>query len=229
MTWRHELALGAPGYPRYLAAIKDAPATLYVKGDAAALALPCVSVVGMREASGAGKGAALAIGEWLARRGVCVVSGAAEGIDTSAHEGALAGGGPTVAVLGHGLQMAYPKQNAGLADRIVASGGALATEYAEGTRPAKVFFVRRDRIITGLSLATVLVESRAEGGSMHAVRFAREQTRPIFAVASGAAGFCRDGAEMAWRRFGATWVHSAAQLWGHVGPLVERWREGEGR
>jgi DNA processing protein len=219
------LRLGGPGYPPPLARIPGPPPALYVKGDPRALLGPCVAVVGTRGASAAGRRAAFAIGERLAGLGVCVVSGLALGIDGEAHGGALVAGGCTVAVLAHGLDRpAYPPAHAPLAGDIVAGGGALVSEYPDGTPVAGWRFVKRDRIQAALGLAVVLVESGERGGSFHALKAAKALGRPIFAVSSAGAGFKREGMCRAIDEFGARRVHSMAQLALGALQIVERWR-----
>lgn len=220
-----QVDLGASAYPTALARIKGPPLRLYVRGDLAALAGPAVAVVGTREASAPGRKAAFAIGERLAAMGLTVVSGLAVGVDCEAHGGCLAAGGRTVGVLAHGLDRVYPKEHEQLAKDIVSGHGALVTEYAEGTRPSKPTLVWRNRVTTGLCLATVLVESAAQSGSMHSVRFAHEQGRPIFAVNSSAPGFQREGARRAVSEFGARSVLSLSELANAIGSVVEAWRK----
>ncbi len=212
MTTR-AIDLGAPGYPASLAAIRDPPKRLYVRGDVGALAGPSVAVIGTRKASAAGKRCAFTSGSQLALRGIVVVSGLALGIDAEAHLGALAAkGAGTVAVLAHGLHMAYPAGHLTMARDIASGGGALVSEYPDGTPPAPVQFVARARIQAGLARAVVLVESHRHGGSFHTLRYAREMGRPIFAVWSDAPGFSTAGAERARDEFGATVMRSTGEL-----------------
>lgn len=174
---------GASDFPALLARAKDAPAALFVRGSAEALREPkAVAVVGTREPSSYGSRCARKISETLAKDGWCIVSGLAAGIDSEAHRGALAAGGKTVAVLAHGLDRVYPRANAKLADEILEKSGALVSEYPPGAPPARGQFVERDRIQSGLALATLLVESDLDGGAMHTVRFAREQGRTVYAM-----------------------------------------------
>lgn len=175
--------LGEPGYPPLLGRAKDAPAALFIRGSDEALRAPkAVAIVGTREPSRYGSRCARKISETLARGGWCVVSGLAAGIDAEAHQGALEGGGKTVAVLAHGLDRVYPRAHDKLAEEIVLKSGALVSEYPPGAPPARGQFVERDRIQSGLALATLLIESDLDGGAMHTARFAREQGRAVYAM-----------------------------------------------
>lgn len=175
--------LGEPGYPALLGRAKDAPAALFIRGSDDALREPrSVAVVGTREPSRYGSRCARKISETLARDGWCVVSGLAAGIDAEAHRGALDGGGKTVAVLAHGLDRVYPRAHDKLAEEILQKSGTLVSEYPPGAPPARGQFVERDRIQSGLALATLLIESDLDGGAMHTARFAREQGRAVYAM-----------------------------------------------
>lgn len=225
VTALHKFALGSDGYPPLLARIKGPPAELYLRGDARALALPCITIVGTRRATDPGRCAAWAAGGTVAGLGACVVSGLAVGCDGEAHGGALAAGGATVAVLAHGLDRpVYPSEHAMLAGDILGGGGALVSEYPDGTPPEPRRFVERDRVQAGLSIATVLVESDERGGSFHALRAARDAGRPVFAILSHDERFLQSGARRAEREFGATVVRSTRELAAALGPLVEVWR-----
>jgi DNA processing protein len=144
-----------PGYPPLLSELHDPPATLFVRGDADALPEAAVAVVGARSCSAYGAQVARTLARELASAGLVVVSGLARGVDGEAHRGALDGGGRTVAVLGCGIDRDYPRSHAELARRIIASG-AVVCEYPPGVEPAPWRFPARNRIIAGLSLATVV-------------------------------------------------------------------------
>jgi DNA processing protein len=177
------LVLDDGAYPALLREIADPPLTLYVKGDwAACLDSPCVAVVGSRRASTYGQNVAVMLARDLASRGVCVVSGLARGVDAAAHRGALEAGGRTVAVLGTGLDEVYPRDHKKLAEEILAKGGALVSQFPLGTPPIPENFPYRNRIISGLSLGTVLVEAAENSGSLITARLAMEQNREVFAV-----------------------------------------------
>jgi DNA processing protein len=170
-------------YPPLLRQLYDPPARLYLRGDAAAelLARPCVAVVGARSCSQYGAEVARMLGRELGAAGVVVVSGLARGIDGEAHRGALADAGPTVAVLGCGIDRDYPRSHTALARRVCATG-LLVSEYPPGVEPAPWRFPARNRIIAGLCLATVVVEARERSGALITADFALELGRDVFAV-----------------------------------------------
>ena len=170
-------------YPSSLREIYDPPIVLYVKGAwAECLDQPCIGVVGSRKCSTYGQNAANMLARDLAQRGLTVVSGFARGIDAAAHRGALEAGGRTVAVLGTGIDEVYPRDHKKLAEEILASGGALVSQFPLGTPPVSENFPYRNRIISGLSLGTVVVEAAENSGSLITARLAMEQNREVFAV-----------------------------------------------
>jgi len=189
-------------YPRLLAEAPDAPIGLYVQGDVD-LNAPCIAIVGSRKCSLYGQGVARKLGAVLAQSGLTVVSGMARGIDTAAHLGALEAGGKTVAVLGCGLDIVYPPENIDLYKRLAAEG-ALVSEFVLGTRADKQTFPIRNRIIAGLCLGVIVVESDSKGGSMITARLAAEYGRDVFAVpgridqpsSKGCHELIRDGATL---------------------------------
>jgi DNA processing protein len=168
-------------YPPLLAQLHDPPRRLYVRGSVDALGEPAVAIVGARSCSAYGSHVARSLARELAAAGVVVVSGLARGIDGEAHRGALEAGGPTVAVLGCGIDRDYPRAHAGLAERIRANG-AVISEYPPGVEPAPWRFPARNRIIAGLSLATAVVEARERSGALITADFALELGREVFAV-----------------------------------------------
>jgi DNA processing protein len=174
------VAAGDPEYPEDLADLFDPPAGLFVRGSIEA-GRPRVAVVGARNCSPAGSEMAWALGRALAEAGVWVVSGAARGVDSAAHRGALAAGGPTVAVLGCGIDISYPRQNRGMLEAIVRHG-ALVTEYPPGTPPEPFRFPARNRIVAGLARAVVVVEGATGSGSMITADHALDLGRDVFAV-----------------------------------------------
>jgi DNA processing protein len=192
---------GAAGYPPLLAEVPGAPAVLWVSGRTLEPA-PYVGVVGTRRASRYGLEVARWMGRELAAAGVVVVSGMAAGIDAAAHRGALTTGS-TVAVLGSGVDVCYPRSNAALYGQI-AEEGSLVSEYPPGTTPAPWRFPARNRIIAGMSLGVVIVEARQDGGAMITARLALEYGREVFAVAGpvhaagseGPHALVRDGARL---------------------------------
>ena len=196
------LQLGEPGYPRLLAAIHDPPLVLWVRGDVRALDHPSVAIVGARAASPAGLEVARRLGRDLAAAGLVVVSGLARGVDASAHVGALEGG-RTVAVLGSGVDVIYPPDNRELAERLCGNGAVLS-ELPPGSPPCAHHFPQRNRIISGLSLAVIVVEAAAKSGSLITAACALDQGREVMAVPGnalagrnrGAHALIRDGARL---------------------------------
>lgn len=173
---------GKPGYPPLLAELHDPPARLHLRGGPVkTLCLPAVAIVGARSCSPYGAQVARELGRELAAAGIVVVSGLARGIDGEAHRGALAAGGPTVAVLGCGIDRDYPRAHTELARRI-AESGLVVSEYPPGVEPAPWRFPARNRILAGLARATVVVEARERSGALITADFALELGRDVFAV-----------------------------------------------
>jgi DNA processing protein len=197
------LASAEPDYPAGLRAIPDPPPVLAVLGDLAALHGPAVAIVGARNASTNGCRFAKALAAELAAAGLVVVSGLARGIDTAAHEGALAAGGRTVAVIASGVDVPYPPENEPLARRI-AQQGSVVSERPLGAAPQARHFPRRNRIIAGLALGVVVVEAAPGSGSLITARLAAEQGREVMAVPGspmdprhqGTNALLRDGASL---------------------------------
>jgi DNA processing protein len=173
-------------YPPLLAELASAPVALYLRGRPEILLSAQLAIVGSRNPTVGGERTAREFAHFLARAGLTITSGLASGIDASAHEGALdgaAGGrGATVAVLGCGLDETYPPENRDLAERILAQGGALASEFPPGTPPLRQNFPRRNRLISGLSLGTLVVEAARHSGSLITARLAAEQGREVYAI-----------------------------------------------
>jgi DNA processing protein len=192
-----------PAYPPNLRQVYNAPPLLYVRGGIQERDEWAVAVVGTRRASVYGKEAARMLSGDLARAGVTVVSGLARGIDSVAHRACLDAGGRTIAVLGSGVDVIYPAQNANLAAEIV-ERGALVSEYALGTHPEARNFPPRNRIISGLALGTIVVEADLSSGARITADFAAEQGREVFAVpgsifargSRGANALIQEGAKM---------------------------------
>jgi len=170
-----------PAYPPQLREIGWAPFLLYVRGDVDLLATPSIAVVGTRRASEYGLQAARMLAGDLAAAGVTIVSGLALGIDGAAHRAALGIGGPTIAVLGCGIDVAYPPRHAQLQEEI-ATKGAVVSEYPPGTPPDGGNFPARNRIVSGLAVATLVVEAGETSGALLTARDAAEQGRDVFAV-----------------------------------------------
>lgn len=218
------IALGDPAYPQRLAEIIDAPPIIYVKGDLAALTCTGVAVVGTREASKAGLKAAAVIGEYIVRRGLSVVSGLALGIDAAAHNGALKGRGITIAILAHGLDSLSPKTNRPIADQLLAAGGALVSEHPPGVPARPPEFVRRNRIQSGMSLCSVVVESSEQGGAMHQAAFTVKQKRPLIAMLSRdeSSDLNETGGRKLIKDFHALAVRSTSELGQYLDQFLEK-------
>lgn len=178
----HVIALEDAAYPPPLRQIYDPPLVLYVRGDVAALSRPGIAVVGTRHPTPYGTGMAERLACDLAARGLVIFSGLARGVDSAAHRGAISAKGRTVAVLGTGVDVIYPKENTRLSDQILALGGALISEFALNTFPAPQNFPIRNRIISGISSGVLVVEAAEYSGTRITSRCALEQNREVFAV-----------------------------------------------
>jgi DNA processing protein len=216
----HLLRIDDPRYPSLLREISRPPPVLYVCGSLDVLALPQLAIVGSRNCSAEGAGTAHAFAAHLAGAGFCITSGLAEGIDAAAHLGALhAQGGRTIAVCGTGPDSVYPRRHAGLAAQIVASGGAMVSEFAPGTPVSRSNFPRRNRIISGLAVGVLVVEASTRSGALISARHAMEQGREVFAipgsihnpVARGCHQLIREGAHL---------VETAADVIDELGALL---------
>lgn len=172
-----------PEYPELLKEIYDPPAFLWVRGEFLKRDNFAVAIVGTRRATSYGRHIASTLAADLADRGITVVSGLAYGIDTAAHRGAADARGRTIGILGSGIDRIYPGSNRALAQRIIKSG-CLLSEYALGAQPDAPNFPRRNRVISGMTLGTVIVEAFEEGGALITARLACEQNREVFAVPS---------------------------------------------
>ena len=190
-------------YPDLLRQIATPPLLLFARGDVNLLRRSSIAIVGARRASRAGREVAATLAGQLSERGITVVSGLALGIDGAAHDAALGRPGSTIAVLGCGLDVIYPRQHRGLAARI-ADKGLIVSEFSVGSRPMKHHFPRRNRIIAGLSLGTVVVEAAERSGSISTANHALENGREVFAVpgrvlnplAGGCNNLIRQGARL---------------------------------
>lgn len=178
-------------YPQLLKEIYDAPISLYCQGDARILNRQAIGIVGCREASNYGRSAAKYFSYHLAQKGFNVISGLAKGIDSYAHMGAI--GGKTIAVVGNGLDIVYPKENEPLAKQILERGGAIVSEYPLGTKPEKMNFPARNRIISGMSKGILVVEAKEKSGTLITVDFALEQGRDVFVVPGNINSICSVG------------------------------------
>lgn len=203
----HCLQWGTADYPRLLAEIADPPPLLFLRGDPAALHRDLIAVVGSRNPSPSGNRAATQLARDLAAAGLGIVSGLALGIDAACHRGALAADGITVAVLGNGADHIYPRQHQSLAEDILEHDGALVSEFPPGVGPRAENFPRRNRIISGLTLGTLVIEAAPRSGSLITARLALEQNREVFAVpgsiynplALGCNGLIQQGAKLVQR------------------------------
>jgi DNA processing protein len=173
---------GCPEYPERLKEIYDPPPVLWVKGDTKLLSRPAIAVVGTRHPTPYGTGMAEMLSRDLAARRLLIVSGMARGIDSCAHKGALLARMPTVAVWGTGVDVVYPKENKKLAEQILETGGAIVSELPLGTFPAPQNFPRRNRILSGMSVAVLVVEAGENSGTRVTARCAAEQNRDLYAV-----------------------------------------------
>jgi DNA processing protein len=217
---RQVLVLGDAAYPAPLLHSPDPPLLLYLQGDPALLASPCVAIVGSRKPTAQGRDHARRFAEVLAGQGWTIVSGLAAGIDGAAHEGALAARGRTIAVVGTGLDRVYPPSHRDLAHRIAATG-LLVSEMCLGTPPLAANFPQRNRIIAGLSRGTLVVEAALKSGSLITARLASEAGREVMAIPgsilSGQSAGCH-----ALIRQGAALVESPEQVVEELGPLAGR-------
>jgi DNA processing protein len=218
-------ALATPSYPSHLEDVLDAPALLFGSGAGIASLEPGIAVVGTRQASSTGTAIAFAVAKSLAVAGIPVYSGMARGIDTAAHRGALAGGGFTAAVMGTPITKRYPAENRDLADEIVEAGGALLSEFTPETRTLPWHFLRRNRTMSGLAIATLVVEAGMTSGAKAQATAALKHGRAVYlpdsliASQSWAAAMVRDGIDgVRARRFThvneiiAQFVHSTASV-----------------
>ena len=192
-----------PNYPASLKQLYDSPTGLYCLGDASCLPKQGVAIVGTRRPTLYGRSIAKRLAGELVRAGYCIVSGMARGIDAEAHQGALDAGGPTIAVLGCGVDIVYPPEHIDLY-RQIQKQGAVISEFKLGRRADKQTFPMRNRVIAGMTLATLVIESGAHGGSMITARFAGESGKQVFAVpgridqasSEGCHALIRDGATL---------------------------------
>ncbi|MCC2616894.1 DNA-processing protein DprA [Aestuariibacter halophilus] len=178
----HYIARADPHYPPLLALLSDAPTLIFCRGDPMLLLRPQIAVVGSRQPTRYGQEVTGHLCAALVRQHWVITSGLASGIDGCAHRGALQGQGKTIAVLGNGIDHTYPKAHAPLAQHIVEQGGVVVSEHGPGAKTYPANFLKRNRLISGLSLGTVVVEAAARSGSLSTARLACEQNREVFAV-----------------------------------------------
>ena len=177
----HFLVLGDDNYPPLLGEIHDPPLVLYARGKLQVLEAPSIAIVGTRRPTYYGLQVAEGLASDLAQRGIAVISGLARGIDSAAHRGCLQGKGKTIAVLGCGIDVVYPRENKQLTQRIM-ENGLLLSEFVPGTSPSPQNFPVRNRIISGLGLGTLIVEASEYSGSLITARLALEQNREVYAI-----------------------------------------------
>lgn len=197
-------------YPGLLREIVDPPFALFYRGDLSLLEKPIVAVVGSRRASVYGMNAAAHLARQLASAGIVVASGLARGIDASAHQAALDAASPTIAILGTGIDIIYPRSNAKLT-RAIEAQGLILTEFPPGTPPLAGNFPVRNRLISGISLGTVIVEATGRSGSLITARMAAEQGREVFAVPGSIFSAASEGPHRL-IQYGAKLVHDAADI-----------------
>ena len=177
-----EINLGDINYPYMLSQIYSPPKKLYVLGNAEILREKSIAIVGCREASEYGKNITKDLAYNLGKSNIITVSGLARGIDTFCHIGSIEANARTIAVVAHGLDMIYPKENRNLAIKILEKGGAIVSEYYLGTKPLKRNFIARNRIISGLSKSIVVIEAKKKSGSLITANFALNEGRDVYAV-----------------------------------------------
>ena len=215
----HLLSLADPRYPSLLKELNDPPALLYLCGDPDLLSLPQLAMVGSRNPSRSGEQTARQFASHLSGAGLTITSGLAMGIDAACHQGALESRGLTVAVVGTGLDRVYPARHKALAHEI-AEAGLLVSEFPLGTVPTRGNFPRRNRIISGLAIGTLVVEAALKSGSLITARLAMEQGREVFAIpgsihnplARGCHRLIREGAKL---------VETAEHVIEELAPLLE--------
>ena len=207
-------------FPALLEEAPGAPAALFVAGDSSALWQPQVAIVGSRNASQGGSANADAFARAIASAGFAITSGLAEGIDTAAHEGALGAGAATLAVLGTGPDRVYPARQGALAARIAAQG-ALVSEFPPGTPAHEKHFPRRNRVIAGLSLGTLVVEAGVRSGALITARNATEAGREVFAIPGSIHNPLARGCHQLIRQ-GAKLIETAGEIIAELAPLAQR-------
>ncbi|GMQ96461.1 MAG: DNA-processing protein DprA [Gammaproteobacteria bacterium] len=214
----HIITLNDPRYPRLLSEISDPPPVLFIHGQPGVLSSLQLAMVGSRNPTSTGADTAQAFARFLANAGLSITSGMAIGIDAACHQGALLAGGTTIAVAGTGLDRIYPARHRDLAQRIT-EHGALVSEFPTGVKALRENFPRRNRIIAGLSLGTLIVEATQKSGSLITARLAVDQGREVFAIpgsihsplARGCHALIREGAKL---------VETAQDILEELGPMA---------
>jgi DNA processing protein len=217
------IAYNEDSYPCSLKDIYDAPAVIYVRGDVSACNDLGIAVVGTRHPTAYGLSVTRVFSRDLALLGVATVSGLARGIDTEAHNSTLAAGGRTIAVLGNGLGKHYPPENRKLEDKI-ADFGAVVSEFSMDTDPDKCNFPRRNRLISGLSLATLVIEADEKSGALITAKYALEQGKDVFAVPGPVFSKYSKGPHLLIKQ-GARLTESAQDIVDEIRPLAELFKK----
>jgi len=178
----HIITIKDKSYPNKLRNIYNLPICLFYKGNINLANKKIIAVVGCRDCSNYGARIAFELSYKLSKKGIIIISGGARGIDTCAHKGALAANMPTIEVLGNSLEYIYPPENKELEEKILKAKGLIISEYINGTKPSKITFPERNRIISGLSDGVIVVEAKKESGSIITVDYALEQGKNVYAV-----------------------------------------------
>ena len=215
----HLLCIDDPAYPALLKAIHDAPPVLFANGNIELLSQLQLAIVGSRNPSRGGHETAYEFARYLANMGLVITSGLALGIDGASHQGALDAGGQTIAVTGNGLDRVYPARHRELAHQI-AEHGVLISEFPPGTRPLPGNFPRRNRIIAGLSLGTLVVEAAQKSGSLITAYKALEQSREVFAIPGSIHNPLAKGCHQLIRQ-GAKLIETAQDILEELAPMAQ--------
>jgi len=223
-TGLHCLTYDNPVYPRLLREIPRPPPLLFVRGDPTCLSLPQLAIVGSRNPSGGGSENAERFAHYMAERGFAITSGLALGIDAAAHRGALRAGGKTIAVMGTGIDLVYPSRHRQLAQEIIDSGGALVSEFPLGTASHACNFPQRNRIISGLSGGTLVVEAAVKSGSLITASYALQHDREVFAIPGSIHNPLARGCHQLIRQ-GATLVETAQDIVDQLAGLLSYKRQ----
>lgn len=220
----HCLIYDSPLYPRLLREIPRPPPLLFVRGDPTCLSLPQLAIVGSRNPSGGGSENAERFAHYMAERGFAITSGLALGIDAAAHRGALRAGGKTIAVMGTGIDLIYPSRHRQLAQDIIDGGGALVSEFPLGTSSHASNFPQRNRIISGLSGGTLVVEAAVQSGSLITASYALQHDREVFAIPGSIHNPLARGCHQLIRQ-GATLVETAQDIVDQLAGLLSYKRQ----
>ncbi|WP_039918015.1 DNA-processing protein DprA [Cellvibrio mixtus] len=220
----HCLTFDDPRYPRLLREIPKPPPMLFVRGDHTCLSLPQVAMVGSRNPTAGGSENAERFARYLAECGFAITSGLALGIDAAAHQGALNAGGKTIAVMGTGIDMIYPARHRGLAQAILYAGGALVSEFPLGVSSQAANFPQRNRIISGLSGGTLVVEAAVQSGSLITAAYALQHNREVFAIPGSIHNPLARGCHQLIRQ-GATLVETAQDIVEQLAGLISYKRQ----